>query len=362
MSDDEAVSSGQLTLLSVIPIKDVVVYDMGTPFLIPSGQPFGIKLLTDGVMVTDVSGFDSVKSNFGVVEGLITRSVNRKGGYVSPAKEAGIRPGDVIKTVSTVPVKTNADISRLVSHSDGEDMTVVFERDGNLHSVKVTPERATDGNLKIGMWVRDSSAGIGTLTFFDPVTNRFAGLGHPVCDSSSGALMPLYSGEATKVRVGGVIKGRVGAPGELTGTFLTDSDSEIGKLMVNSYSGVYGEAEDGIIIDGKTALPLGTRSQITEGKAVIISTTDSGEPESFEIEIESINQSGRTDGKDMVIRVTDEKLLSITGGIVQGMSGSPVIQNGRIIGAVTHVFVNNPEKGYAIFADTMYTQVNNFNV
>jgi stage IV sporulation protein B len=175
--------------------------------------------------------------------------------------------------------------------------------------------------------------------------------------------MPLSSGEAVSVRVGGVIKGRAGAPGELTGTFLTNSDSQIGKLMVNSYSGVYGETDSDIINDEMselTAIPLGTRSQIEEGAAYILSTTDSGAPKLFEIEIESVDLSGRTDGKDMVIRVKDEALLDRTGGIVQGMSGSPIIQNGRLIGAVTHVFVNNPGKGFGIFADTMYTAATEF--
>jgi stage IV sporulation protein B len=313
---------------------------MGTPFLIPSGQPFGIKMFTDGVMVTDVSGFNTENS------------------FVSPAKDAGIKPGDVIKTISFTPVYSNADVSRIVRMNDGETMTIHFTRDDKEMSVKVTPEQGDDGISKIGMWVRDSSAGIGTMTFLDPATNRFAGLGHPVCDNSSGALLPLASGEVVPVSVENVIRGRVGAAGELTGRFITDAREEIGKLLVNSESGVYGTLNDGIIDNEdyiNDPIPLGTRSQIREGKAFIISTIDENEPTIYSIEIESINLSG-TDGKDMVIKVTDDRLLRETGGIVQGMSGSPIIQGGRLIGAVTHVFVNNPQKGYGIFADTMYAQ------
>jgi stage IV sporulation protein B len=350
ISDAESVTTGQLSLFGIIPVKKATVFDMGTPFLIPSGQPFGIKMFTDGVMVTDISGFSASDS---------------KNSFVSPAKDAGIKPGDVIKTISTIPVTSNADVSRIVRMNDGETMTIVFERLDREMSVKVTPEKASDGIWKIGMWVRDSSAGIGTMTFLDPATNRFAGLGHPVCDNSSGALLPLASGEVVPVSVENVIRGRVGAAGELTGRFITDAREEIGKLLVNSESGVYGTLNDGII-DSETyninkPIPLGTRSQIREGKAFIISTIDENEPTIYSIEIETIDLSG-TDGKDMIIKVTDDRLLSKTGGIVQGMSGSPIIQGGRLVGAVTHVFVNNPTKGYGIFADTMYAQSNEFKV
>jgi stage IV sporulation protein B len=367
ISDAESVTNGQLTLFGIIPVKDAAVFDMGTPLLIPSGQSFGIKMFTDGVVVTDVSGFDSVKSDIKPVEGLITRSKNRSGGFVSPAKDAGIRPGDVIKSISSVPVYTNADIARLVRQSDGEDITVIFTRDGEEKTVIVTPEIGTDKVPKIGMWVRDSSAGIGTMTFYDPATNRFAGLGHPVCDSGSGAILPLASGEVVPVAVENVIRGRAGAAGELTGRFITAADAEIGKLLVNSSSGVYGTLNDGIIDDEETngaplgRIPLGTRSQIKEGEAFILSTIDSGDPVRYTIEIESIDITGN-DGKDMVIKVTDPRLLARTGGIVQGMSGSPIIQDGRLVGAVTHVFVNNPQKGYGIFADTMYAKETEFNV
>ncbi|MDR0944338.1 MAG: SpoIVB peptidase [Ruminococcus sp.] len=342
ISDSEQMTTGQLRVFGVIPVKEARVYNMGTPMLIPSGQSFGIKMFTDGVMVTDISGFESG-----------SKSLNS---FVSPAKDAGIKPGDVIKTISTVPVTSNADVSRVVRWSDGETMTIVFTRDDEEKTVKVTPQKGYDGVWKIGMWVRDSSAGIGTMTFFDPATNRFAGLGHPVCDNSSGALLPLASGEVVPVSVENVIRGRAGAAGELTGKFITDSRLEIGKLLVNSQSGVYGTLNDGIIdIESNTLIPLGTRSQIKEGKAFIISTIDSSEPTLYSIEIETIDLSGK-DGKDMVIKVTDDRLLTRTGGIVQGMSGSPILQDSRLVGAVTHVFVNNPQKGYAIFADTMYAE------
>jgi stage IV sporulation protein B len=329
MAGDSA-ADGELVLFGLFPVKNVTVFDIGTPMLLPSGEPFGIKMLSDGAVVTDVNGFESAD------------------GFVSPAKDAGIRAGDVITYIDGKKIHSNSDVISAVK--GGNSVTIKFNRKDEEKTALVTPVLSQGGGYKIGLWVKDSSAGIGTLTFYDAAHENFAGLGHPVCDASSGALMPLYSGEAVRVTVNGVVRGRPGYPGELTGLF--DAKDEIGKLLVNDTSGVYGELSGGIINVGKP-IPLGTRAEITEGEAIIYTTVDGDVPEAFAVEIEKISESGSL-GKDMVIRVTDERLLRLTGGIVQGMSGSPIIQGGKLIGAVTHVFVNNPEKGYAIFSDTMY--------
>lgn len=334
----ESESTITYNLFDIIPIKRVTVTDIGTPMLVPSGEPFGIKMLTDGVMVADVNGFETAK------------------GFVSPAKTAGIKPGDVIKTVSGVSVTSNKEIADVIKSGGGAAAEVVYVRDGHLCEAVIAPEQSSTGVYKAGMWVRDSSAGIGTLTFFDTVTGRFAGLGHPVCDALSGELMPLASGEAVEVSVGGVVKGRSGYPGELTGSFL--ADGFIGELLVNSHTGVYGTVSGRIINeDTGLILPLATNRQIKKGQAYILSTVEGESPRLYEIVIEDIENSPSSDSKDMVIRVTDEALIEKTGGIVQGMSGSPIIQNGMLVGAVTHVFVNNPQKGYGIFADVMYSEM-----
>jgi stage IV sporulation protein B len=338
MSGD-SVQDVELVLFGVIPVKNVTVFDIGTPMLIPSGEPFGIKMLSDGAVVTDVNGFETAD------------------GFVSPAKDAGIRAGDVIAYIDGKKVHSNADIIDIIK--SGKPVNITLMRKDEEKTVLVTPALSAGGGYKIGLWVKDSSAGIGTLTFYDAAGTSFAGLGHPVCDASSGALMPLYSGEAVKVFVNGIVRGRPGYPGELTGLF--DAKDEIGKLLVNDYSGVYGELSGSILNDKANpggaipggAIPLGTRAEIAEGEAYIYTTVDGDIPQVFKVEIEKISETS-SQGKDMVIRVTDERLLALTGGIVQGMSGSPIIQGGKLVGAVTHVFVNNPEKGYAIFADTMY--------
>lgn len=329
-------SRSELRLLGLIPIKTVNIQQIEAPVLIPCGEPFGIKLLTDGVIVVEVSSFET------------------ENGFKSPAFECGIRTGDIIRSINGKSVNSNSEVEKIVSESGGKSLSVHLLRDGNDIVTSIKPQKcASDGKFRAGIWVRDSSAGIGTITFFDPSTNRFAGLGHPVCDVDTGKLMPLLSGEAVKVSVNGVKKGRSGVPGELIGGFLPASS--IGTLEMNTQTGLYGVLYSCQSLN--EALPLASRQEVKTGKAYIYATSNGIMPEKYEIEIEKIDLSESEESKNMIIRVTDKKLLEETGGIVQGMSGSPIIQNDKLIGAVTHVFVNNPAKGYAIFADTMYTQM-----
>jgi stage IV sporulation protein B len=281
------------------------------------------------------------------------------GGYSSPATKAGIKPGDIIKTINNIPVYSNADVAAIIQKAEnGAD--IIFERSGKTERTELIPEKSSkDGQLKAGLWVKDSSAGIGTLTFADPETGIAAGLGHPVCDSQTGEILPLHSGQSCEVTITRYKKGAPGVPGELTGSFA--ADTEIGELLGNRENGVYTEIDVGEITEmsnraGTEAIPLAFRQEIKKGAAVIYSTIDGDTPICYEIEIEDINLNDRGDSKDMVIKIKDERLIDSTGGIIQGMSGSPILQDGKIIGAVTHVFVNNPQKGYAIFADTMYAE------
>jgi stage IV sporulation protein B len=237
---------------------------------------------------------------------------------------------------------------------------VVYSRNNKTAVVELIPEKSSkDGKLKAGLWVKDSSAGIGTLTFADPETGIAAGLGHPVCDTQTGEILPLHSGQSCEVTITRYKKGAPGEPGELTGSFA--EDTEIGELLGNRENGVYTEIGTNEIYEmsdraGTEAMPLAFRQEIEKGDAVIISTIDGDTPQYFKIEIEDINLNDKGDSKDMIIKIKDDRLINATGGIIQGMSGSPIIQNGKVIGAVTHVFVNNPTKGYAIFADTMYAE------
>ena len=309
------------------------IQEVNEPVLIPCGNPFGIKLLTDGVIVVEVGSFDT------------------ESGIKSPAADAGIKIGDIIKSINGQKVTSNDDIANIVESSGGEKLTVDIVRDGSNLVINASPRICkSDSAYRIGLWVRDSSAGIGTITFYDPDTGVFAGLGHPVCDVDTGKIMPLSSGEVVDVNVNGIKRGLSGIPGELIGGFT--SNAAIGTLEMNCEKGLYGVLSD--FTTNHEALPLGMRQEIKTGEAYIYTTISGSVPQKYKIVIEKIDLQDSQDSRNMIIKVTDERLLDKTGGIVQGMSGSPIIQNGKLVGAVTHVFVNNPTKGYAIFADAMY--------
>lgn len=331
-------SLADLKLWGIFPIKTVSVRQVDNPVLVPCGEPFGIKLLTDGVIVVEVSSFQTAS------------------GFRSPAKQCGIKSGDIIKTVDGKNVRSNSEIEEIISSGGGESVRLELVRDGLTFYSELSPLVCTaDDTYRAGIWVRDSSAGIGTVTFYNPDTKVFAGLGHPVCDIDTGKPLPLYSGEVVKVSINGVKKGSAGAPGELIGTF--SAGFPIGELELNTENGLFGTM--GSFAPENQGIPLGFRQDVTLGKAYIYSTISGSDPEKYDITIEKIDLTDSSDSRNMVIRVTDSRLIEKTGGIVQGMSGSPIIQDGKLIGAVTHVFVNNPTKGYAVFADKMYEQSKN---
>lgn len=306
--------------LGNIPIKYAGISYKERPEVIPGGIPFGIKIRSEGVMVI------SVKDG-------------------SPAQNCGIRAGDVIMSVNGQKVSTNAEISERIQCAS--NAAIVFRRGDSEISVKLTPENA--GNeLKIGAWVRDSAAGIGTLTYYDPSSGRFGGLGHAVSDVTTGEAVPLGEGEITEAQIYDIIRGKEGFAGELCGLILPNSD--IGTVCANSGSGVFGTLTEPL--DGQ-ALPVAFRQEVQPGSATILTTIDGCTPKEYSIEIERINLLDLKGSKAMVIKITDSELLEKTGGIVRGMSGSPIIQNGRLAGAVTHVLVNDPARGYAVFAETM---------
>ncbi len=319
-----------LMLYGIFPIKDVTVKKVDAPYLIPSGEPFGLKMLTDGVIVTD---YGSVKS--------LSKQL-------SPAKEGGILIGDIIIEVNGEEVCTGNQLTKAVQKNSHSTSLKVI-RENERITINVTPLKSSvDGLYKLGIWTRDSCAGIGTLTYYDPQNNSYGGLGHSVCDSNTGELLPLLSGEKVPVYINSIIKGANGSPGELCGTFVSSSSN--GNILLNTECGVFGITDK---ISKNADLPLAFKQEIEIGEAEIMTTVEGMTPKSYKIVIEKVNYNG-TSTKNMVIRVTDSELLSKTGGIVQGMSGSPIIQNGKIVGAVTHVFVNDVTRGYGIFAENMY--------
>ncbi len=324
-------TSATVYLFDLIPIKNVRISTIEQTHLVPGGMAFGVKLFTDGALVV---GFGSVTAD---------------GKTYSPATSAGLKLGDIITTINGTQVSGNSDIAEIVEQSEGQPIVVVFLRDGETIMTKISPVFGDDGQYKIGMWVRDSSAGIGTITYIDQEIGTLGGLGHAITDIDTGEIMPIQSGEIVEIEITSVKKAKSGSPGELIGKFV--SQNKYASLLSNCETGIYGEY-DTEFYDG-TAIPIALRQEIEKGAAKIIATIDNSGPKTYDIEIESIRLSDNNPTKNMIVKVVDPELIEATGGIVQGMSGSPIIQNGKIVGAVTHVFVNDPTKGYGIFIENM---------
>ncbi len=331
-----AVSSGttadaDAVLLGVIPLKTVSVSVFDNVSLCPGGMPFGVKLSTDGVLVVGVGEVKCGDQN------------------KNPCHEAGIRQGDIIMAVNGKQITDGENFRETVASCGGKELTLSIERDGKGCEFKVTPVLSSDDNVyKLGLWIKDRAAGIGTVTFYDPQNKTFGGLGHGICDAETGMLLPMRDGSVFGVRIDGVVRGESGEPGELKGYFAS---GKVGALYANTHYGVFGavtEAPNGVA----DAIPIGLKSDLKEGKATVRCTVGDKGLEEYEIKIVKIDTDNRST-KNFVIEVTDPALLEATGGIVQGMSGSPIIQDGKLVGAVTHVLVNDPTRGYGIFIENM---------
>jgi len=324
-------------LFGVWPVKKVNIHILPDAKYIPSGQAFGVKLYTDGVVVVGLSDIES------------------KSGSFSPAGKAGIRPKDVVLSINDKKIKSNDELSSIVESEGAGGLDFKIRRDSEDINISVTPvmENTTD-KYKIGMWIRDSTAGIGTMTFYSKEQGFFAGLGHGICDVDTGDIMPLLDGTVAMGNITGVIKGSKGSPGELKGQYI--GDKVFGKLLNNSSSGIYGLTDPDAVFNENEPLSIAFKNEIKAGPATILSTIDGDTVAEYKIEIVNVFNSS-PQNKDMMIKVTDERLLELTGGIVQGMSGSPIIQNGKLVGAVTHVLVNDPSKGFGIFAENMLISI-----
>lgn len=296
------------------------------------GIPFGVKFLSQGIIIV---GFTEIETENGIE---------------TPAYDAGLRVNDVITEVNGEPVKTSMDLLQVVEKAE-DVLEITYLRDGSENTVCFLPSLCVkDGKRKTGMWIRDTTAGIGTVTYIKPETGEFGGLGHGICDTETGELLEMNRGTVVDVQISGVLKGIPGTPGELKGYF---SSERAGVLLRNTLCGVYGVLlEMPESIRSETEIEIGTRETVREGEATLCCTLDDNGPHEYSILIDKINRESR-DNRSFSITVTDPQLIDKTGGIVQGMSGSPIIQDGKLIGAVTHVLVNDPTQGYGIFIENM---------
>ncbi len=296
--------------------------------VIPLGTVFGIKLFTDGVIVASLS------------------DIYTESGVCCPAAEAGIQPGDYLLTADGRDIPDNATLAQYIGSSQGEPIAFQIRRGDEVLEVEVDPVYG-GGSFKTGMWVRDSAAGIGTLTFYDPESGKFGGLGHGICDMDTSGVMTLKSGEPAPITLSGIVKGEKNAPGQLRGYF--SSDESLGTLLANKETGVYGTLNT---VPSGEAVEVLTREEVEPGPVQLMVCLDETGPQLYDGEIEEIvNRDSQT--KNLVVHVTDPRLIEKTGGIVQGMSGCPILQNGKIAGAVTHVFTEDPTRGYGIFIENM---------
>ena len=301
--------------------------------LYPGGMPFGVRFNTRGLIVSGISHVMTEK------------------GSLSPAEDSGLRTGDIIDSVNSKKVNTPEELTHEIKESGGKKIVLSILRCGKNKNLEITPEKSiSDGSWRIGIFVRNECAGIGTVSYIDPENLHFAGLGHGICDQDSGELIPFLSGKATDAIISEVVKGLPGLPGELRGHL---SGKFRGELSANLHTGIYGvlnELPDELYYP--EPIPAAFKNEVHEGDAEILTTTDTNEICKYKISIEKVDLDNPK-CKNFAIKITDESLIAKTGGIVQGMSGSPIIQDGKLVGAVTHVLVDDPACGYGIFIENM---------
>ncbi len=323
-----------LKLFGVLPYKNVDIEVIQDKMLIPSGIPIGIYVKTNGVLVVGIGEFE-----------------DGDGGKVSPAKYA-LQKGDYILEADGEEIENKKQLIRLIEESGGENMVLTIKRNEEITDVMVTPACNQNQQWKLGIWIRDNAQGIGTMTYED-TNHTFGALGHGINDVDTSMLMNLDEGTLYKTEIVGITRGTNGSPGELTGYIEYDADNVIGEITENTAEGIFGVCDEEITEAAcYEPIPIALKQEIELGPAQIICSV-TGEPEFYDVEIAEVNLDGDNINRGIVIRVADEKLLTLTGGIIQGMSGSPIIQNGKLVGAVTHVLVQDSTRGYGIFIEEM---------
>ena len=327
-----------VNLFHKFSLKDVEVSVLPKTTVIPVGNIAGVKLYTNGVLVVGMSE----------IEGEDNKSYK-------PYENSGIEEGDTIVKVNDTTIYSTDDLIENINLSKGEQLQIQYIHDEETKECSITPVK-TDKEYKLGLWVRDSAAGVGTVTFYEPSTQKFGALGHGITDIDTGELLNIASGEFVTAEILNIKKGEDGNPGKIQGT--VDGQETIGEISKNTEFGIYGKIEDlsSLNIDASKEMEVALRDEIQLGKATILCSLDNETVQEYEIEITKIYKENNYDNKSMEIKVTDERLIEKTGGIIQGMSGSPIIQNGKFVGAVTHVLVNSATEGYAVFGDLMIKQ------
>ena len=328
-----------VTLFDKLFIKNVDVSVLPRTTVIPVGNIAGVKLYTNGVLVVGMSEIEGEDSK-----------------TYKPYENSGIEEGDTIVKVNNTMIYSTEDLIENVNLSNGENVKIEYIHEKETKECSIRPVKTNEEEYKLGLWVRDSAAGVGTVTFYEPETQQFGALGHGITDIDTGDLLNISSGEFVTAKVLNIKKGEDGNPGKIQGT--VEEQETIGEITKNTEFGIYGKIEDAssLNIDMSKEMEVALRDEIQTGKATILCSLDNQTVKEYEIEITKIYRENNYNNKSMEIKLTDQALIEKTGGIIQGMSGSPIIQNGKFVGAVTHVFVDSATEGYAVFGDLMLKQ------
>ncbi|MBR3132805.1 MAG: SpoIVB peptidase [Clostridia bacterium] len=338
-SGEVETSNMTVSLLGTIPVKEVSVTRLPEINVVPLGNLIGLRMYTKGVLVVGMSEIQSEDNK-----------------AVKPYEGSSIKEGDTIVEINDYKIDSIETLRDVVNSSDGNDLIIKYERDGTLLTSTITPVKSDD-EYKIGLWVRDSATGVGTISFYVPETGQFAALGHGILDVDTGDLIDIESGELVTSKVINIDKAKVGEPGEIRGSI--SSGSFLGEVNSNTDFGIYGDLSNlsSFNVDVNNSVEVATRDEIEIGDAVILCDLDGNGVEEYKIEVQNLELNNNYDNKSMKIKVVDDRLMEKTGGIICGMSGSPILQNGKLIGVVTNVLVSNPEVGYGVFADLMIKEM-----
>lgn len=323
-----------------IKVKEIAVNILEETEVVPLGGLIGMKLYTNGVLVVGMSEIYGEDNK-----------------VYKPYENTGIKEGDTIIKIDGEEIFSTEDLVQCINDSEGKELKITYLHNQKTMETSITPVETEKNSYKIGLWVRDAAAGVGTATFYDTDTGEIAMLGHGIIDVDTEELIDISDGEITRTNIVSIIKGENGKTGRIQG--IVEGQQTIGEIQKNTYYGVYGKINNinELNINTRESVKVALRNEIQTGKATLMCALDDGGVKEYEVEIEKIYLNNNTNNKSMLLRITDEELLQKTGGIIQGMSGSPIIQNGKLVGALTHVLVQNPKQGYAVFADIMIKEM-----
>lgn len=341
-NDNSNITNVELKLFGNISLKNINITKLDEVRVVPVGKVIGLKMYTNGVLIVGMSEIEDKND-----------SINK------PYENSDIKPGDTILKIDEEMIESIDNLKNVVNNSEGKELKLTILRNGNVLNTSIVPVEIDEQKYQLGLWVKDAATGVGTMTFYEPETNSFGILGHGITDSDTNSLINIDSGELVTARVISLKRGVENEPGEIKGTII--NSQTIGKINKNTLFGVFGTLNNltALNIDSSNSIEVASRDEITEGEAKILcSINSSNVSKEYKIEIEKIYKENDYNNKSMLIKITDEELLKETGGIIRGLSGAPIIQNGKFVGAVTNVLVSNPRIGYAIFGDMMIKELN----